>query len=63
MTDILMSAATLDIAQVTEIAATRVIEAIRVIEIDLEREANLATVTTGATIKRKKHFLSRKLTG
>ena len=64
MTDILMSAATLDIVLVTEIAATCVIEAIYVIAIDLERESILATATTGATIKRKNnHFLSRKLTG
>ena len=60
MTDIRMSAATLDIAQVKEIVATRVIEAIRVTEIDLEKEATRATATTGATIKRKNHFLSRK---
>ena len=61
----LTSVVTPDISRVIGAAAILGIE----MKIDLvivlgpEKEATLATATTGATIKRKYHFLNRKLIG
>ena len=52
-----------DIVRVIEIATTLVIVAIRVNEIIPEREATLATTTTGMKIKIKNHSQNPKLTG
>jgi hypothetical protein len=55
--------ATPDISSATGAATTLVIEAIRVIEIIPEREAILATATTGMKRKRKNHSQNPKQIG